>query len=422
MGQAVPVTGQAEASERATILSPNAARYAGLTPDERLAALEQLGAVLSATHAEVLDVLAASAAQGDHELDGATGAAPWLVGRLGLARRNADEWVRAGEALQSLPALRAAYAGGELSWDQVRPATKFVTPDDDTDQAARLPGHSAHQISLMARQARPVTDDEANDAHAQRSFRWRRDHRRGGFVYGGFLPFDQGESVNQALDSIAESWGADPSLGGWAPIAQRRADALHELATRKLGSSSAPDRATVVIHADAAVVDGETPGNGFIGDLAVCHSGVMRAMCDARVEVSLHGSNGATVGVARATQQIAFWQRRQVVGRDIKCRGFGCERKIRQIHHIVHWSKGGQTNLDNLIGLCWEHHRLVHEGGWTIVGDPNGEVTFVAPGGARRVPSRPQPLHPTANERLRRLAGLSEGDPTPRRGPPAAPM
>jgi hypothetical protein len=76
--------------------------------------------------------------------------------------------------------------------------------------------------------------------------------------YSGFVPFDQGESINQALDSIAESWGADPETGRWSPDRDRRADALHELATRKLGSASAPDRATVVIHADAAVIDGET--------------------------------------------------------------------------------------------------------------------------------------------------------------------
>ncbi|MDZ7677144.1 MAG: DUF222 domain-containing protein [Acidimicrobiales bacterium] len=424
--------GDVEGGKRAehAVLSANAARYAESTPDERLAALEQLAAVLCATHAEILDILAASAAQGDHDLDGATDVAPWLVGRLGLARSNADEWVRAGQALQALPALRGAYARGELSWDQVRPATKFVTPDADTEQAAALPGHSAHQIALMARQARPVPDDEANDAHANRGFRWRRDHRKGGYCYSGFLPFDQGEAVNQAIDSIAENWGPDPEVGRWAPIATRRADALHDLATRKLGSASAPDRATVVIHVDAAVVDGETPGNGFIGDLALCQSGVMRSMCDARVEVALHGPDGATVGVARASQQVPWWQRRQVHGRDICCRGFGCGRKIRQIHHIHHWTDGGETNLDNLVGLCWEHHRLVHEGGWTIEGNPNGEITFISPDGRRRLPSRPQPLHPKVRTQLRRINNgnlrptpeTARRDPrAPRRGPPAAP-
>ncbi|MFP3906357.1 MAG: hypothetical protein ACLFWR_04955, partial [Acidimicrobiales bacterium] len=311
MGHATEVT------ESAMVLSPNAARYAESSADERLVALEQLSALLASTHAELLDVVAAAVACGDPDLDGAAVPPAWLVGRLGLARKNADEWCRVAAALQALPALRGSYAAGELSWDQLRPATRFVTPDDDAEQASRLPGYSAAQVALAARQARPIEAHDTNAAHANRSFRWRRDHRKGGYCYSGFMPFDQGEAVNQAIDSIAESWGADSQTGRWAPIATRRADALHELATRKLGSASAPDRATVVIHAPAAVVDGETPGNGFIGDLALSRSGVMRALCDARVEVALHGENGATVGVARAGQQIPWWQRRQVHGRDL---------------------------------------------------------------------------------------------------------
>ncbi|MDZ7677877.1 MAG: DUF222 domain-containing protein [Acidimicrobiales bacterium] len=414
MGQTTVVTEPIEAM----VLSPNAARYAESSADERLVAIEQLSAMMAATHAELLDVVAAASSCGDYELDGATGTTPWLVGRLGLAREHASECQRVAAGLQVLPALRQAYAAGAMSWDQIRPATKFATAEDDTDLAAELPGRSARQIALMARQARPLSDDEANDAHTARSFRWRRDHRRGGWVYGGFLPFDQGEAINQALDSIAEGWGPDPTTGSWAPIATRRADALHDLATRKLGSASAPDRATVVIHAESAVVDQDRPGNGFIGDLALCHSGVMRSMCDARVEVALHGPDGATVGVARASQQVPWWQRRQVHGRDICCRGFGCERKIRQIHHIAHWSNGGPTNLDNLVGLCWEHHRLVHEGNWTIQGNPNGEITFVSPNGRRRLPSRPPPADAKVRTQLRRI---NNGHLRPPRADPSGP-
>ncbi len=33
--------------------------------------------------------------------------------------------------------------------------------------------------------------------------------------------------------------------------------------------------------------------------------------------------------------------------------------------------------------LCVFHHRLVHEGGWSIEGDPNSEVVFLRPDGTR---------------------------------------
>ena len=35
-------------------------------------------------------------------------------------------------------------------------------------------------------------------------------------------------------------------------------------------------------------------------------------------------------------------------------------------HHIIHWSDGGPTELENLVSLCRPHHRTVHEQGWRI--------------------------------------------------------
>ncbi len=61
------------------------------------------------------------------------------------------------------------------------------------------------------------------------------------------------------------------------------------------------------------------------------------------------------------------------------------------VHHLEHWSQGGSTDLDNLLTLCVFHHRLVHEGGWTIEGDPNGEVVFRRPDG-RVFEPQPSPL------------------------------
>ncbi|HKX75302.1 MAG TPA: HNH endonuclease, partial [Acidimicrobiia bacterium] len=50
-------------------------------------------------------------------------------------------------------------------------------------------------------------------------------------------------------------------------------------------------------------------------------------------------------------------------------------------HHILFWSEGGPTDLCNLITLCPRHHRMLHEEGWRIEGDPNREVTFIKPNG-----------------------------------------
>jgi hypothetical protein len=191
MGVGTVVSSEGEAVVADRVLSPNAAAYADMNDGDRLTAIQQLSAVLSTTHAELLDLVAAADACGDWQGDGASGSIPWLVGHTGVARRTSVEWNRVAQALQTLPALRSAYSQGVLSWDQVRAATRFVTPDDDGHFAEALPGFSAAQIELMARQRRPIPDADARDAHASRGLSWRRDHRRGGFAYNGFLPFDQ---------------------------------------------------------------------------------------------------------------------------------------------------------------------------------------------------------------------------------------
>ncbi|HEX4519924.1 MAG TPA: HNH endonuclease signature motif containing protein [Gaiellaceae bacterium] len=78
--------------------------------------------------------------------------------------------------------------------------------------------------------------------------------------------------------------------------------------------------------------------------------------------------------------------RRALKARDGCCRFPGC-RNTRSLHshHVQHWAHGGPTELENLILLCRRHHRLVHEGGWTL--DPGG--LFRDPFG-RSSPSAPE--------------------------------
>jgi len=64
----------------------------------------------------------------------------------------------------------------------------------------------------------------------------------------------------------------------------------------------------------------------------------------------------------RATRTVgkALWN--ALVARDRHCTARRCNRGPGdcEAHHIVHWSKGGPTTLDNLKLLCWEHHRQQH--------------------------------------------------------------
>jgi hypothetical protein len=129
------------------------------------------------------------------------------------------------------------------------------------------------------------------------------------------------------------------------------------------------------------------------------------------------------VGVGRAQYKTPRWLRRRILHRDDRtCRFPGCGRQIRQVHHIDHWVHGGPTDSWNLCGLCWEHHHLVHEGGWIITGSADGELTFTSPSG-RTASERPPPLDREVRRRIAEALDLQRlrRDPTsdePTRPPP----
>lgn len=396
------------------------------TPAERGEAIEQLGALLCATQAALCDLVTAADAEQDWRVDGATGMAPWLVGTLHVATATARDWVRVGAALDGLPHLREAFAEGMLSWDQVCPATTFVTPDCDEDQAQHLPGCSAAQIEDLARQRRPRRRDEARKATNRRSLRSRVDHVNGGRRYSGFLPDAMAARFDATIDRITEGHGPNED-GHYEPIDVQRADALVELADQRAAADADPDTCLVVVHVPAEVVDGHVAGNGTIEDLQVAADSVLRLLCDCKVEFHIEGPDGTTVGIARGARSIPRWLRRRIRKRDGgTCRFPGCDRQIRQVHHISHWARGGSTDACNLAGLCWYHHHLVHEGDWTLTGNADGELSFISPYG-REVRSRPQPLAPLTRQRAAHAAGVRldldldlEDEPPEARAGPAA--
>lgn len=82
------------------------------------------------------------------------------------------------------------------------------------------------------------------------------------------------------------------------------------------------------------------------------------------------------------------------------CRFPGCTRmRLVQEHHIRHWPAGGPTQSPNLLTLCRYHHRLLHEGKWSVYGDADGEVHFVKPTG-EKLSSASSPMNSDLKHRL----------------------
>jgi hypothetical protein len=190
--------------------------------------------------------------------------------------------------------------------------------------------------------------------------------------------------VARALERLADTLPVMPGEEDPWSAEARRADALVALASVRIASDADPDRATVVVHAR---LDGLLSGRGgceLEGGAAIHPETARRLACTARVQMVFEDEGGQPVRLGRMTREPPPWMLRQLRYRDHECRFSGCgARQFLQAHHIVWWEHGGPTDLDHLLLICTFHHKLVHEYGWAVRRDPNGDVQWFLPDGTR---------------------------------------
>jgi hypothetical protein len=159
------------------------------------------------------------------------------------------------------------------------------------------------------------------------------------------------------------------------------------------------ERYQLLFHVDASTLTTDSPGASVAGPGScaiadgpgISPETARRLGCDSSI-VAVAERDGATIGVGRRTRSIPPSVRRALVARDARCQFPGCERhRFVDAHHIVHWAQGGATDLDNLVLLCRHHHRLVHEGGYSLSRNPGGSLRFTDPIGAELPPAPPLP-------------------------------
>jgi hypothetical protein len=133
-----------------------------------------------------------------------------------------------------------------------------------------------------------------------------------------------------------------------------------------------------VVHVDAsALTDCGASCSELEHGPVIAPETVRRLGCDAEI-VALVEQDGLPLSVGRRRRTVPPKLRRVLEARDDGCcRWPGCERERHlHAHHRQHRADGGETSLDNLVLLCWHHHRLVHEGGYVIEDGELGELRF----------------------------------------------
>lgn len=238
-------------------------------------------------------------------------------------------------------------------------------------------------------------------------------HDNGTMTLHAELPQEIGALVMKAIDIAMKADNTEDHDVTAEPEAwsARRVDALVNVARAFLAGgpdkpvNTSSDNYNVIVHVDEAALagrDGES-------DLPI--ETVRRITCDASIATVVKDKHGNPLNAGRKRQIVPPAIRRAVLARDKTCRFPGCTHTntdFLQPHHVVHWADGGETDVGNLVALCSRHHRLHHEGGYTVHKVEDGEFVFRNADG-RVIPKAP-PYRPADDEDLKGMTLDADGD------------
>ncbi|WP_249522734.1 HNH endonuclease signature motif containing protein [Modestobacter marinus] len=335
------------------------------------------------------------------EHDGLKSMRSWLIGHVRLSVNEASRVLRAGRVLEHLPVLAAGFAAGEVTAAQVEVVAAAVGPGEVAqaeeqgidlagfDQAwadvARECSHASLGVAVQAFLG--ALDPDGCEPDPTEGRRLSISRNADGSITGRFdLDAGGGEKVQAAIESIVQ---ADRPKGDTRTRSQQNADALVQLCDNQLASGNLPTLRTVKPHVVVTIdladlVDPATgAGAGELGFGATISAARARWLaCDADVSRIVMGPDGEPLELGRRHRVVTPGLRRAVERRDRSCVFAGCGAPTWwcDVHHLIHWVHGGETNLENSALLCERHHTKVHHG-FRVERDPGGRWRTWRPDG-----------------------------------------
>jgi Domain of unknown function (DUF222) len=341
--------------------------------------------------------------------DGSLSMRDWLVAHCHISRARARTLVEAAAKANQLPALSGALSEGRLTLDVFAPLASVATPETDADLARVSEHWTPKQARELVSEVKGVTDAEAADRFERRFVRFD-DERR---MIWAQLAGDSFALVKSAILRRARLHD-HPSANDpdYVRFESRCADALLQIcieqgrkqpSTRTApGAPGAPGapaktsavaetrpapvhggaRTTMIVHTDLdRLLYGDGYGHASIDGVGPISAEVARRLaCNAHITLSFDATDGTSLDQKQMERDPTEAQRIEIRRRDKGCRFPGCGCKnVTDVHHMVWASKQGPTVLSNLLTLCVGHHSRVHELGWKMDGDANGQVRFISP-------------------------------------------
>jgi len=320
-------------------------------------------------------------------------------------------------ALRELPVTRAGFERGELSFTQVRAITRIATPESEDSLVRIARSASGSQIERLTRgvtRARQLEADRADPEAAAHRMRTRvRYDEDGTVVVIARYPAEQAAVLLAALDAVrdqleqssaedtapidAGSAGGESSAEDSRPPRRARASAgqaLLHLARQWLQAQPALTRRRARIGLTAQI----DPLSGWarLSDGELLPPAVAESLCATLglpVRLRALQPTDLTRYDRRRTRRDVDQHLRDLLGvlDGQRCRFPGCPvRRHLDAHHVRWWSRGGATDLANLILLCARHHTLVHEDGFQLTLAADRTLTVTTSTGVP-IPHHPEP-------------------------------
>ena len=329
---------------------------------------------------------------GDHLVGGNITAASWISRTCGMSVSSAADRLCVGEQLQSLPKVAAALSSGEISYQSASVLCHLREQlgdkrdlFDEEEMLGFARGFSVFHLRMLCRYNRHVADPDGFFNDAEHDYTRRRLHislmSDGMHAIEGVLDAECGAAVKTALDALAKPRGPEDER----TRPQRMADAMGEVVHHAMDEGKLPRRNGVRPHVTVTTTmeglknEFGAPPADLELSLPISTRTLQRIACDSTISRVLL-ADSMVIDVGRATRVNSAPRRRALRVRDRGCRFPGCDRPASWStpHHVEAWTRGGPSNLPNLLSLCFYHHRLVHEGGWQVI-KAGREFRFLPP-------------------------------------------
>jgi uncharacterized protein DUF222/HNH endonuclease len=363
-----------------------------LSREELERELRQQAAHVDAALCRLTELAAECEERLDWGSDGVTFAG-WLAWQCSLMPRVAREHERIGKRLVELPMIRAAFARGELSYAKVSALTRVAEPATEEGLLELAEALTVSQLARCLAAYRRVSATEAAETQ-EREFLDCFWSEEGWLSLRGRLAAEEGAVFLRALEAARDVlWerrrAEQPAVASAEPhgsfadaVRVSNTEALVALAelavARPDGDRTGAERYQVVVHVDAETLAADAEGRCALDEgPPLAAETARRLACDASVVELREQKDGSVLSLGRKRRTVSPALRRALAARDRCCRFPGCDRtRFVDAHHVRHWSRGGETSLENLVLLCRRHHRLVHERGYTLQAAADGSVEF----------------------------------------------